>query len=231
MMKSARLRFSASGVCRARIVSNSFADMPRASTRARLHIGRRRHHRHGVGALVAAGFEQQRNVEHDDIGALGFGLFEKRLLHAADDRVNNRFQFLHRLRLAQHLAAQGVAIDASVLAHHAGKGPFQRGRRLAARAISGVHRRIRIIDRQAARREHRCGRGLSHADRSGQRKLDHRRTATTARQAASAPSASGDTPNQRRKAASAWPTSILNPSCVFQPASPAAASVPAAAFP
>ena len=43
---------------------------PAAPARARAAIsGRRRHHHHRVAALVAAGLEQQRNVEHRDRGA------------------------------------------------------------------------------------------------------------------------------------------------------------------
>ena len=63
--KSARLRFSASGICRARMeLSLSSSMVPRASTRSRCSSGRRRHDDHRIDALLAAGLEQQRHIDH-----------------------------------------------------------------------------------------------------------------------------------------------------------------------
>ena len=65
--KSARRRFSASGIClREQAPRTSPRSSRRARARARAALGRRRHHHHGVAEPLAAGLEQQRNVEHDD---------------------------------------------------------------------------------------------------------------------------------------------------------------------
>jgi hypothetical protein len=64
-----------------------------ALERARaLHVGRRRYHHHRVHPLLAAGFEQERNVEHRDLLAPRLRLGQQppfRLLH---ERMNDRLE-------------------------------------------------------------------------------------------------------------------------------------------
>ena len=65
--KSARRRFSASGICLARMRGEFlFPHAGRARTRVRAACGRRRDHDNGVATAVGAGLEQKRNVEDDD---------------------------------------------------------------------------------------------------------------------------------------------------------------------
>ena len=72
--KSARLRFSASGNCRARMASSfSRGHVVARQNSLALDFRRRRHHHHRIDALLAAGLEQQRHIDHRDrrAGLLG----------------------------------------------------------------------------------------------------------------------------------------------------------------
>lgn len=177
-----------------------------------MHIRRRCNHSYYVGALVAAGFEEQRNVEHDDILPGRFGLGEEGALRAGDDGMHDALELLHGIGIFRDLVTELRAVDAAIGADHARKSPFDRRNRLAPRRIGRVNRSIRVIDRDAARSEHRRRRRFSHAYRACECELDHARAATASRQAFSAPASSGEIPNQIRKAAAACPTNMGKPS-------------------
>jgi hypothetical protein len=72
-----------------------------------LHFGRRRDHHHGVDALLAAGLEQERNVEHYDVVAARLGLRQEPLSEAAQ-RVHDCFEPLERSRIDEDVASGAV---------------------------------------------------------------------------------------------------------------------------
>ena len=57
-----------------------------------LHLRRRRHHHHRIDAAVAAGLEQQRDIEHHDRRALGFRLRQEPSLGVLDHRMHDRLE-------------------------------------------------------------------------------------------------------------------------------------------
>ena len=65
-------------------------------------------HRHLVDAALAAGLEQQRHVEHDE--RRGGMVAQERGALLAYRRVDDRFEQLHRLGLAQHRLGKRGAV-------------------------------------------------------------------------------------------------------------------------
>ena len=129
-----------------------------------------RDNNHGIDALLAAGFEQQRDIHHHDgsAGALGFG--QEFLAGGAEHRVNDLLKLLDGGRIVHHLGGKFGAIDLAVDGG-AGKRGFHRGRRLA--FIDFVNRRICVIDRDTRFHKQFCGGGFSHSDRAGQSEDPH----------------------------------------------------------
>ena len=85
-------RFSASGICLARIAANFSAVMPgRARTRARCTAGRG-DDEDGVAAPLAAGLEQERDVEHRDRRARRDRGGEERVSLGAHQRMHDRLE-------------------------------------------------------------------------------------------------------------------------------------------
>ena len=66
-------------------------------------------------ALLAAGLEQQRNVEHDHAARLRFGLGQKSLSGLAHQRMHDRFEPLAAPAIAEHALAELAAIDLAVV--------------------------------------------------------------------------------------------------------------------
>ncbi len=62
-----------------------------------LDMGGRRDHHHRIHPRVAAGFEQQRNVEHHHFGAVGHGFGEEFHLLARHQRMDDGFQLLEAI--------------------------------------------------------------------------------------------------------------------------------------
>ena len=105
MTKSARARFSASGICRARMRSSAAAVMPgRASTRARCTSRRRGHDEHAVEPGLGAGLEEQRDVEEHEVGA-GVRREEGRAV-GRDQRMDARLDPRQERRVGDHRVAQ-----------------------------------------------------------------------------------------------------------------------------
>ena len=172
--KSARSRFSSSGSWRARICSNFSAVMPgRASTRSRCNRGRRGDDDDLVERLVAAGFEQQGDVEQ-----------QRRRIGMLDDEagplmvnrgMDDRFQRGEFVTVAEHRRRQGLAVDGSI-ARAAGKARLDQRHQSPARPLQPAHDGVGIEDRNAGVGEHRGDGRLAHADRPGERERDHGRS-------------------------------------------------------
>ena len=64
----------------------------------------------GVHRLLAAGLEQQRNVEHDDVGVLR--LFEEAMTALRDQGMDDGFQPLQLIGVADDAGAERGAVDA-----------------------------------------------------------------------------------------------------------------------
>ncbi len=149
MTKSASSRFSASGTWLLRIASNFSAVMPgRASTRSRCTSGRRRDDDDLVDPAAAAS-RRAAECRARRAGAARAMAGKERLGVGADKRMDDLFQPLQRLRLADDLPGKQAAIDRAV-EHGAGKGRLDAARPRA--GVEPVHGRVGIVHRDAARR-------------------------------------------------------------------------------
>jgi len=83
------------------------------------------HHQDRVAARVAAGFEQQGNIEHDERNTAPGAGREKFFFRAPDQGMEDRFQAPDRRVVAEHLGAQGLTVDGAVF-HHPRKGRADR---------------------------------------------------------------------------------------------------------
>jgi hypothetical protein len=172
--KSARARFSASGVWRARMASNfSGVISGRARTRARwTSAGPRppppcrpssRRRSRTAGGCRARRCRGPRPGGLEEADAVG-----------ADQRVDDRFQHRQGLGIAHHGRAEPWRGRSRPSTDHAGKGRLDRRDGRAAAGVERVDRRVGVVDRHALVDEHRRGRRLAHADRSGQAQDQHR---------------------------------------------------------
>ncbi len=136
-----------------------------------------------------------------------------RLAHQGMDQG---FEAAQALGVAEHDGAQRRAIDRAVGAERPGKGLADGGGRSAARAVERMHAGIGVVDRHAARPEHRRGGALAHADRAGEAEDErpaHRwlpRSATM--RARKSGVTAGMRPNHREKPGTAWCSSMPSPS-------------------
>ena len=135
-----------------------------------LHLGRRRDDHHRIDAFLAAGLEQQRNVEHDGARAFRVSAREEPLRHRAHQRMHDRFEPLDRVRIADELFGELSAVDPAV-GRHAGKRRLDRPDRLA--LIEPVHHRVGIVHRHAGLAKEVRGGRLAHADRAGEAEDEH----------------------------------------------------------
>ena len=133
-----------------------------------------------IDALIAAGLQQQRDVEDHGASALPPGARDEGTLLLPHHWVQDRLQPGQRFRFAQHRLTQRRPVHRAV-AHRAGKRRRDRVHRPAATRLQSVHRCIRVEYRDARPAERRGGRRLPHADAAGQAEDDHRvsRSATT----------------------------------------------------
>ena len=156
--KSARLRFSASGNCRARMPSSASDVMvPRARIRSRWVPGRRDHD-HGIDTFFAAGLEQQRDIHHHDRRAGPFGLLEEFLAGGAEHRMNDLLELFDGRRIVHH-SWRTVLRDHPAIDGRAGKCRLDRGRRLA--LIDFVDGGIGVVNRHACLSEQLRSGGFS----------------------------------------------------------------------
>lgn len=137
-----------------------------------LHEGGRRHDGHRVDAPLAAGFEQQRDVQHRHRHAAARAVRKETALGQPDEGMDDGFQAPQGRRVGEDAGAERPAVDTPP-GHDAGKGGADGGDGGAARREEPVDRRVRIVDRRAQAPQHARRRRLAHADRSGQAQHDH----------------------------------------------------------
>ncbi len=147
-MKCARARFSASGIWRASSASSRSAVMPgRDSTRARCTSAGADTTTTASTLLLAAGLEQQRDVEHDHARAARRLLVQKSVRDRAHQRMHDRFEPLDRVRIADQLPGK-LARDRSFRRPSRPGNAASTGRdRLA--FVEPVHHRVGIVHRHA----------------------------------------------------------------------------------
>jgi hypothetical protein len=76
-----------------------------------LHQGRCRHHEDIITPAIAAGFKQQRNIQHGKRLAPGAGVIEKPLLSGGDHRMKDLLQPLERSRIPEYPLPEKSPID------------------------------------------------------------------------------------------------------------------------
>jgi len=82
-----------------------------------LHQGRCRHHEDIITPAIAAGFKQQRNIQHGKRLAPGAGVIEKPLLSGGDHRMKDLLQPLERSQIPDPAEAKmGAENDARLRA-------------------------------------------------------------------------------------------------------------------
>jgi hypothetical protein len=78
-----------------------------------LHQGRCRYHEDIITPTIAAGFEQQRDIEHGERLAPGSGTIEKPLLRGGDHRMKDLLEPLERSRIPEYPLPEKSPIDPS----------------------------------------------------------------------------------------------------------------------
>ncbi len=163
--KSARARFSASGIWRASSWSSLASDSPgRCSSRSRCTSGASADDDGGVDQRVGAGLEQQRDLHHGDRRAVLGVLAQERPLGIAHQRMHDRLEFAKAIRSGNQRGAQLGAVDAAVL-RRAGERALYRIHRFST-GVEAMHFRVGVEHRQAARAQMCGGCGFAHADRA-----------------------------------------------------------------
>jgi hypothetical protein len=181
-----------------------------------LHLGRRRHHDHCVDVLFAAGLQQKGDVQHHHIGLRRPGAFEELRPCGAHQRPDQAIEPGEGLGVAEHPFGQQAAVDTAAL-HHPRESRLDKGHGRPARGIEAADLGVGVVDRCAGVGEHLGGRGLAHADRTGQSHDDHRSASRAATASARTLIAGGGRPKKRSKLGRAWPISIASPSTVRRP--------------
>ena len=210
MTTCARRRFSASAHLAGRIASKLGLGHARPRQRPRaLDRRRRADHDDDVDGLVAAGLEQQRDVDDGEPAAARRAPRRRTAPRlAATVGMDESLQARERRAVAEHAPREALAIDLAV--DHARPGK-----------ASSIRRAPRAGDRSRARRRRRrtpdapgaaniaADRRLAHRDRAGQSRDDHRSPRPPARRCrlderrAESGVTSGRRPNQRSKAGAA----------------------------
>jgi len=174
--KSARRRFSASGICLARMARNFASLMPgRRSTRSRCRKVGAGHDDDRIAAPRRAALEEQRDIEDDEAGrgAAPCGARKRR----SSCRTSG-----WRIASSRRSAARSGKTSAPSFGRSMPRGPetpgngrLDRGDRRAARTEQPVDRGIGVMHGNAEPAQHRCRRALAHADRAGEAEDDHRK--------------------------------------------------------
>ena len=138
-------------------------------TRA-LDLHRRRHNHDGVDALVGAGLEQERNIEHHDLVAARLGFGEKPAFGFVHEGVNDGFEPFERGVIAENAGGQPGAIDLAGRGG-AGKGGLDRRHRVA--FVKPMHDRVGIVHRHAFLGEEARRNRFPHTDRAGETENEH----------------------------------------------------------
>ncbi len=135
-------------------------------------------HRHPVAAALAAGFEQQRDVEHHEGDAASRVPAQERALGGADQRMQDGLQPLERRPVAEDPPPQLGAVDGAA-GGDARKRRLDRRHRLATRAQQGMGGGVGIVHGDAQAPQHGRRRALAHADGAGETEDLHHEIVTT----------------------------------------------------
>ena len=136
-------------------------------------IGLVANHGHGIDAAIAAGLEQQRHVEHHQLGSGAAGAPQEPLLARAHQRMHDGFERAQPIGLADHRPTEHGAVDAAGGAATAGESRDHGCDRLPSGCEQGVHLGVGIEHRHAERSEPVGGAALAHGDRAGEAEHDH----------------------------------------------------------
>ncbi|HSC18745.1 MAG TPA: hypothetical protein VLC74_07505 [Rhizomicrobium sp.] len=133
-----------------------------------LHVRRRANDDDSVDRIVPPRLEQQRNVEHNQIGAVASGVFNKPFLFPGNKGMNDTLQPEQAFRLRCKMLGEGSAINPACLARRSGKSVSDRSNSGAAWFIEAVYGNIRIENGNSQPLEHFGGGGFTHPNGAGQ---------------------------------------------------------------
>ena len=125
-----------------------------------------------VDAAVAAGLEEQGNVQQHGAAVGAEGPAAELLLLLADQRVHDGFQPAHGGVVAQDLGAEFGAVEHAVV-HRAGEGFGEGGNGAAVAGLQAVDGFVGVEAGDAVGGEHFGGGGFAHADAAGEAEDDH----------------------------------------------------------
>ena len=170
----------------------------RASTRSRCTCARRAQRDRHVDALLGAGLEQQRDLQHRELRARILLLDQEIDLGRNHHRMHDGFE-LFEPALGEPASFSLSSLRSTLPPRvDAGKGRLDRPDRLA--FIEAMHASIGVEHRHAAAREMLGRRRLPHADAAGEADDQHHAAPSEAATwAFSAGVTSGRTPNQLSK--------------------------------
>lgn len=178
-----------------------------------------------VAAPLAAAFEQERDVEHDQLLAQSRHPAAEAALVGAHQRMKDCFEPAQSALVAEDATAELAPVDAVFSGGPRERGLDKRHRR-ATRTEQAVNAGIGVMDRHAQPAKHIGGRALAHADRAREAQDDHLSDGppTVLRTAWRNPDVtSGATPNHAAKPGRAWCSSMPSPSTTGLPRARAAA--------
>lgn len=136
----------------------------------RLHRARRGNDDDEVHPPLAAGLEEQRDVEHDERPSLAPRALNEAPLRFLDEGVQDRFEFFEARGVLGDERTKRRPIDGA-RRDGPGKRPSDRADRAPAPPFERVHGAIRVEDRSARAAEHPRDRRFPHGD--APRKPDH----------------------------------------------------------
>ena len=176
-----------------------------------------------IHVRIAAGFEQQRHIEHHHTPTRRPRPRYEPCLCRPHQRMHDRLKTQPGARIGQHHRAQRRPIQHTVR-HNAGKFPRNRRQRRAATRLHPVHRRIRIEHRHTRPPEDPGNKRLAHANPAGQPYKFHVRAISAATSDTISSSTTGVTPNHAAKPGTAWCSSMPSPATQRSPRASAASS-------
>src|SRR6266487_2814350 len=130
-----------------------------------LHVRRRGDHHHRVDALLAAGFEQEGNVQHCNFLATRFGFGEQAPLRLLHEGVNDGLEPFQRCAVAEDTCRELIAID---LAACGCAGKCRLNRRRSFPVVEAMHHRVGVVYGNTFLGKEARRRRLSHAERAGE---------------------------------------------------------------
>lgn len=128
------------------------------------------YHHNKVGQTIAAGFQQQRDVENHRGFSTSPGTGEEPNFFLMHQRVQDAFEPAQGRRIGDNHLSQCSAVDCAV-PHGPGKGRFDGAYRSSAARLQPVHDRVGIKDRNMCAPKNRRRRRLTHPNPAG--KADH----------------------------------------------------------